>query len=1077
MSLMRSVCVALVVTLLLVGIVLGQTENATVAGRVSDSSGAAISGAEVEIKSVERGTTQTVTTNESGIYSFASVQPGQYRLTVSKDGFRKLDVLGLVVNVQDRIDENFRLQVGSVSESVTVNGSTQLVNTQDASVSTVVDRNFAENLPMNGRSFYTLIDLTPGVIGVVAGGGNGDDSGQFSVNGQRAASNYWTVDGVSANASASSSLVGNQMSGATPATSVLGGTNSLVPVDDMQEFRIQTSTFAPEFGRTPGAQISIVTRSGTNNLHGSAFDYLRNDVLDANNWFNGFQSDPPLPKAKERQNDFGGTFGGPILKNHTFFFFSYEGLRLRLPTTTISTVPDLAARQAAVGAMQPILNAFPLDPLQPDLGNGTAQFNASYSNPGTLNDYNLRIDHKFNDKFQLFTRYNYSPSQTSTRGSGGDALSTVNKTSSLVQQLTSGLTWSVTPRIFDEFRFNYSRADVSGNESLDDFGGATPFSPPLPSPLTSANSIFGALLFFLNHGSVSVGSLGRNVQHQINLVDTVTMQRGSHNLKAGIDYRRLSPAFQPFLYSEAGLFFDLSSTEAGNSPNILLQSRKSGQLSFKNWSAFVQDTWRVAPRLTFTYGLRWDTDFAPKASSGPALLALANFDPSDFSKTTLAPPGTPVFHTDFGNIAPRVGIAYQMSSRPDWERVVRGGFGVFYDLATSETANLLANGSYPYSAFAFSSASTFPLSGTAAEPAPISPPTAAAPQSTTGVDPNLKAPYTLQWNLAVEQGLGSLQSLSVSYVGASGRRLLQSTIVSAVKPGLLNPEFSQLFVTSNSATSDYHALQAKFERRLLKDLQLLSSYTWSHSIDSASAGSVGVHSNRGVGVDSSSNRASSDFDIRHVFTLGATYKPPTIREGRLLRLITQGWAIQNILQTHTAPPVDIQDNAIGQMSNGFSSDIRPDVVPGIPLYLFGPQYPGGKAINNVPGAAGTCPDGSQSVGPFCPPPIDANFTALRPSNLGRNALRAFGLFQWDFGVHREFPIKDQIKLEFRSEMFNILNHPNFAPPQSDISSGGFGLSSQTLNQYLGGGFGSSGLNSIYQVGGPRSVQFALKLMF
>jgi hypothetical protein len=1056
---------------------MAQTETGTISGLITDETGAAVLGAQVQLLNIARGTTSDAKTNNAGLYIFSGVEAGQYQVKVQKAGFKQVDLLSLIVNVQDHIEQNVRLQIGSVSESVTVNAEESHVNTTDATVSTVIDRNFAENIPMNGRSFYTLINLAPGVIPVVAGGGNGDDSGQFSVNGQRAAANYWTVDGVSANAAASSSLVGNQLSGATPVTSVLGGTNSLVPVDDMQEFRIQTSSFAAEFGRTPGAQISIVTRSGTNDFHGSMFDYLRNDKLDANNWFNCYHNSPCLPKAEERQNDFGGTFGGPIVKNRTFFFFSYEGLRLRLPTTTLSTVPDATARQSAVPPMQPIFNAFPFDPNQPNLGDGTAQFNASYSNPGTLDVYNLRIDHKVNDKLLLFGRYNYSPSGISTRGAGSDPLSAVSKTSSTAQQLTGGSSLRITPRILEEFRFNYSRTDVSGSTTLDTFGGAQPFSPPVPSPFTSADSIFSGFLFFLNHGDLTVGPVVRNVQHQINLVNTVTMQSGTHNFKAGIDYRRLSPVEQPFLYAASGLFFDLNDAESGNSPNILLQSRKGSKLIFKNFSAFVQDTWHAAPRLTVTYGLRWDIDFAPKASSGPALLALANFDPADFSKTTLAPLGTPVFHTAFGNIAPRVGVAYQLSSRPDWGQVIRGGFGVFYDLSTSETGNLLANGSYPYTAFEFSSATTFPLSGNAAAPPPINPPTAATPQSTTGVDPNLKAPYTLQWNLALEQSLGRLQSLSLTYVGATGRRLLQSTIVDGVSPGLLNPEFTQLFVTSNSATSDYHALQAKFERRLLKNLQLLSSYTYSHSIDSASAGSVGVHGNRGVGVDSSSNRASSDFDIRHAFTVGTTYNLPTLSEGHLLRLLTNGWAVQTILQTHTATPVDIQDGAIGQMSNGFSPSIRPDVVPGVPLYLYGPQYPGGKAINNIPGAAGTCPDGSQSVGPFCPPPIDANFTATRPSNLGRNALRGFGLFQWDFGVQREFPIRERFKLEFRSEMFNILNHPNFAPPQSDISQTGFGLSSQMLNQYLGGGFGSSGLNSIYQVGGPRSLQFALKLMF
>jgi hypothetical protein len=346
-----------------------------------------------------------------------------------------------------------------------------------------------------------------------------------------------------------------------------------------------------------------------------------------------------------------------------------------------------------------------------------------------------------------------------------------------------------------------------------------------------------------------------------------------------------------------------------------------------------------------------------------------------------------------------------------------------------------------------------------------------------GVDPHLKAPYTMQWNGAYEQGLGHLQSVSLSYVGAAGRRLLQSSFAGS---GFIDPAFTQLLFTANTADSDYHAFQAKFERRLSRNLQVLSSYSWSHSIDTGSAGSAGTHGNRSYGIDTSGNRASSDFDIRHAFTLGATYAVPAIGESRTMRLITRGWSLQNILQTHTAVPVNIEDRAVGQTASGFAAAIRPDVMPGIPLYLYGSQYPGGKAINYTQGAA-TCADGSPSVGPFCGPPLDQNFNAIRQGNLARNGLRGFGLFQWDFGIHRAFRIREQLTLEFRSEMFNVLNHPNFAfvfPSDTDIASTDtFGRSSQMLGQYLGSGFGGSGLNSLYQTGGPRSVQFALKLVF
>jgi hypothetical protein len=1065
-------------TLLVSCAVLAQTESARISGVVTDPSGAVVVDAEIILTNVEQGTSSTVVTNHAGIYVLPSVRPGQYRMSARKDGFKTVDVLGVVVNVQDRLEENFRLQAGSRTESITVTGGAPLVNTEDATVSTVVDRHFADNLPLNGRSFQTLIDLTPGVVPVAAGGGAGGDSGQFSVNGQRAAANYWMVDGVSANASSNTALGGNQMSGSTGITSVLGGTNSLVPVDDMQEFRIQTSTFSPEFGRTPGAQISIVTRSGTNTFHGSAFEYLRNDIFDASNWFNGYNHAPPLPKAEERNNDFGGTFGGPIVKNRTFFFFSYEGLRLRLPTTTLTTVPDLVARQNAVPAMQPVLNAFPVpngqaldstgNPL-PDQG----EFDASYSNPATLDDCNLRIDHRLTNNLNAFARYNYSTSKLSTRGAFSNALSSVLKNSMVAQQITSGITWSLTPRVFDELRFNWSKTDASGGGTQDNFGGAVPWVPDT-SPFTPpADANFSMQILFLNHGNVGLGPLIRNVQHQINLVDTATIQWGSHNLKVGVDYRRLTPVSEPTSYSQGGLFLGVSDAESGTSLFTGLTAAQSAHLLFKNLGIFAQDTWRILPRLTMTYGVRWDTDFSPSSTSGPQIPALANFNPNDLSAVTLAPSGVPPFRTDYGNVAPRLGVAYQLSSQANWEQVVRGGFGIFYDLATSEMSNLVANGGYPFLSSVTLFGGPFPLTGAAAAPPPIAPPAADAPIYGTGVDPKLKEPYTWEWNVALQQQLGPAQAVSFSYVGAAGRRLLQTTALIPTAPGQLNPIFRQLLFAENSATSDYHALQLQFNRRLEKNLQVLGSYTWSHSIDTGSAGSASIttNNNPGAGV---SNRASSDFDIRHTFTLGSTYSLPTINGNRIVRLFANGWSLQTSIQARTAPPVTPNDGQFFQIQTGYTSIIRPDVVPGVPQYLYGSRYPGGKAFNP---AAFTDPPGVDG----CNPQTTFPCFLLRQGTAGRNSLRAFGMSQWDLGIHRDFPIRESLKLQFRAEMFNVLNHPNFAmDPITDtnLASPTFGTSSKTLNEYFGGsGFGVGGLHSIYQLGGPRSMQFALRVMF
>ena len=347
---MRLCLAALCVVVLFSGsFVFAQSPDGSIRGIVFDPDAKSIAGAEIIVVNDATGVKYLTSTNAEGLYAVENLPPGPYRIQVSKFGFKGVIKPGLILNVQDSLTLNFRLPIGASSITVTVEGGAPLIDTTDASVSTVVDRQFAENLPMNGRSFQTLLQLTPGVVAVSS---TAQDSGQFSVNGQRAVSNYWMVDGVSANVGigAASATPGNGFGGTLGSFSAMGGTNSLVSVDAMQEFRLQTSTYAPEFGRTPGGQISIVTRSGTNRFHGTAFDYIRNDVFDANNWF---ANSAGLAKPRERQNDFGGTIGGPLRKDKSFFFLSYEGLRLRLPETALSNVPDMAAREAAVPAMQP----------------------------------------------------------------------------------------------------------------------------------------------------------------------------------------------------------------------------------------------------------------------------------------------------------------------------------------------------------------------------------------------------------------------------------------------------------------------------------------------------------------------------------------------------------------------------------------------------------------------------------------------------------------------------------------------------------------------------------------------------
>jgi hypothetical protein len=326
----------------------------------------------------------------------------------------------------------------------------------------------------------------------------------------------------------------------------------------------------------------------------------------------------------------------------------------------------------------------------------------------------------------------------------------------------------------------------------------------------------------------------------------------------------------------------------------------------------------------------------------------------------------------------------------------------------------------------------------------------------------------------MEQGLGRQQSLSATYIGAAGRRLLQTA--SILTP---NANLGGAQLVTNIATSDYDGLQLQFQRRLLAGLQVLASYTWSHSIDTASAGSAGVGSNSPASAGTNANRGPSDFDIRHAFSAGVTYALPGLKSFRFVNATTRGWSLQGVFQARSAPPVSIREGQFSQLTNGFTPDVRPDVIPGIPLYLYGAQYPGEKAINNSVGAVvGGCTDGSESIGPFCSPPVDVNGNPLRQGNLGRNALRGFGATQLDFALHRSFHIHESLTLQFGVETFNVFNHPNFGAPVGDVSLPSFGLSTQMLGQYLGGGqAGSGGFSPLYQIGGPRSMQLSLRLSF
>jgi hypothetical protein len=1008
-------------------------QNAELSGLITDPSKLAVPNAKVVLESAGTAATRTVSSNQQGEYSVPALLPGPYKITVEANGFKTIHENGVVVEVDQRARLDFALTVGSTTETITVQGSAPLLNTSDASVSTVIGNRFVENLPLNGRSFSSLIDLTPGVVLTVS---NFYEQGQFSVNGQRPDANYFTVDGVGANLGTSASNLGQGGAGQLPVTSAFGGTSNLVSLDALEEFRIQTSTFAPEYGRTPGAQISVVTKSGTNTFHGTAFEYFRNDVLDANDWFANRSA---LARPELRQNDLGGVLGGPIVKNKLFFFGSFEGLLVRQPQVANTFVPSLATRQNAPAVLQPLLNAYPL-PNGLNLGNGTAAFAASYSNPSTLHSSGVRIDYLPWRRVTIFGRYSDAPSSLDQRAPSGFEPSDISNVRYRTQSLTLGSNQALTPRLTNEFRFNYGRSRANNFLTLDNFGGAVPPSDSLLFPSgTRQNSNF---VFYPGPGlEFLAGELGDNLQQQINVTDDISRIVGAHQLKFGMDYRRLSPENGFVPYQVQYVFNSLSNVLLNTAPDAFVISRIPATLIFSNWSLFAQDAWKATRVLTITYGLRWEYNAAPSSPNSTLPYTVTQVD--NLATMTLAPPGTPLWKAPRDDFAPRLGVAWS----PLPNLVLRAGAGFFYDLGYSGVAN--GTSAFPYSQRKTILNTSFPLSAANAAPVPI---TTTPPVSYLAVvDPNHVLPRTYEWNAAVERTFGRADVLTVTYLGAAGRKLMRTDLYNAPNPNFTG-EFALL---RNDADSSYQALEAQFRHRTAHGLQTLLSYTWAHSIDDASYDAYYLNVPSGV---SSPDRASSDYDIQQTFSAAVSYNIPAPGRG-IWKSMFGDWSTDSIIYARTAPPVNVV-TGLDAFSTGFlsgaSSVQRPNLVSGVPLWIANPNVAGGKQINK---AAFTIPTG----------PVQGN--------LGRNALRGFGATQVDLTLRRQFKLRERLALQARADLFNIFNHPNFGPPTNYLSSPLFGQSTQMLGASLGSGGQNGGLNPLYQIGGPRSAQLALKLLF
>ncbi|MCW5962394.1 MAG: TonB-dependent receptor [Bryobacterales bacterium] len=1029
---------------------LGQSTLATLTGVVLDEQNASVSGATVTLKDPVRGLVRETLTNDSGYFTLPQLAPSNYELTVAKPGFRAERVESLVLNAKDQRTLRLQLAIAAQSDAVNVVGELPLVSLAPA-VATAVDRGFIENQPLNGRSFQTLINLSPGVVLTNSSIVN---NGQFSVNGQRTAANYFTVDGVSANFGmvfATTPYEG--ASGSIPSFSALGGTNTLASVDAVQEFTIQTSTYAPEYGRQPGGQVAIVTRSGTNELHGVLFNYLRNDKLDANSWFGNRNR---LPRAALRQNNYGFTLGGPVFvpkfydgRNRTFFFVSHEGLRLVQPVISRPLrVPTVEARAQATGILRNLLEAYPL-PTGPAFADAPleAPFLASFSNPSTLDATSVRLDHAFNDRVTLFGRYNYAPSESRERARYA-AASFVAVLPALTETATVGATAVLSPAVNNDFRVNWSRSRAGQIYQQDTFGGAKLLPENILIPGYAAGPT--ALLYLQvdpnDDNTLSPGTFSLNSQQQWNFVNTTNWTTGAHAWKFGADYRRLAPNIGGRLYGKTLTFTSITNLITGIVPTgSVTEVDRFLEPRYDNFSAFVQDAWRIAPRLTLTYGARWEVNPAPGDAGGDPPLTVRGLDTPQTA--TLDPAGTRLYDTTWGNVAPRVGVAWQPFN--SLATVIRAGFGVFYDLGNAFAGTAQSPGFFPNSRQRVLPNTSIedPLFFEPVPPVSMQPPY----PRLFAFEEGYQLPRTRQYSLAVEQPLGAANSLSISYVGAAGRMLAR---VESLRPSVLqNPAFTRIDYVTNAAFSDYDALQVQFKRRMTRNFQALLAYTWGKSLDTASDESISNFQTPVLRSDPRADRGPSEFDIRHAFTGSATWELPALGNSRFLQSVTGGFAFDSVVRFTSALPVNIISGR-DVLGLGLTNVSRPDLVPGQPLYIESDTLPGGWRINPAAFDAAT--------------PL----AQARQGTLGRNVVRGFGLSQVDLALRRRFAITDTIALSFRAEAFNLANTTNFANPTGVLTSPNFGVSTQIRS--VGA---VSGPNPLFQVGGPRSIQLALRLEF
>jgi len=866
---------------------------AELSGLVADPSGGVVPGAAVSVTSDSSGFRRTVESQADGRFLVTSLQPGYYKVAVRKEGFRTVVRLGVGLEAGRRMRLDFTLPVGSVHETITVTDQSTDPGSSVFTPGLAVLREEIERLPSSGRGLLPLLELSPATIVTPATRG---ESGQFTVNGQRPNSHYFTLDGVSVNSGVSGGAAPAQATGGTlPGMTAFGSFHGLASLEALSEVRVHAGADEPESGRLPGVQIALASRSGGNEFHGSIFTYLRHERLDANDWFanRSGQGRAPLRLAHA-----GGAFGGPVRKDRLFFFASYERLRFRQPMFWRSSVPVPNTAGRAPAWARPLLALLPA-PSGPHLGGDAAEWVARVVRPARFDAASLRVDYLATSRTSLFARYQLAPSYSEFGGWERNQLSLRSQTGTL------GLILRLTSQWVVDLRGNLATASA-GSDWLRADGSRLPdcYLTPVTALLTPWPNLCESYFRFslAGVGTLSSGRESDTWQRQWNSVGTLDWSSRAHHLRAGADYRRLAPRRRTTGTAVSILSEGMGDLLADRNLWMAISKPELNSGLLEEWSAFLQDTWRIHPRLTAGFGVRWE--FSPAPETSAFVFGIDNGG-SPFRPAR----EVPLWPLRYGYLAPRFGLAWRLSKSGN--TVLRAGAGLFYESSMSIATDLVNGGPFNVSQFGF----------------PASHSTALAQMILGyGFEADLRLPLVWQWNLSVERALSRTDTISLGYAGSMGRDLLRREM-----GGPESNERVRVVMATNHGSSDYQALLLRYQRRFARYFQAQASYTWSHSIDTGSADGA-VH---WVGSGQAAmDRGSSDFDARHVLT------------GAFSLALPAGWSLDGMFRARTGFPLAVLRSEYN-MGISFANVYRPDLVRNVPVWLPDEAAPAGRRLNRA----------------------------------------------------------------------------------------------------------------------------------